>query len=153
MEGLFRRDRDHLAGAAPTRHSARTTRTARRRNPAEGPRYHDAVLDLYLRAGTEASRVLRNHGVFIVKCQDEVSANRQRLTHVELINAYTEAASTARTCSWWSGPTVPGSPGCSAGAPRKTTPTSWCSSSWTPAPKRLRAPGSHRTLERQPAAQ
>jgi hypothetical protein len=34
--------------------------------------------------------VLRNHGVFIVKCQDEVSANRQRLTHVELINAYAD---------------------------------------------------------------
>jgi len=26
--------------------------------------------------------------VFIVKCQDEVSANLQRLTHVELINEY-----------------------------------------------------------------
>jgi hypothetical protein len=60
-------------------------------DPDQGPRYHEAVLDLYLRAGTEAARVLRNHGVFIVKCQDEVSANRQRLTHVELINAYTEA--------------------------------------------------------------
>jgi len=51
-------------------------------------KYHEAVLDLYYRAGQEAWRVLRDEGVFIVKCQDEVCANRQRLTHVELINEY-----------------------------------------------------------------
>jgi hypothetical protein len=34
----------------------------------------------------EAYRVLKKKGVFIVKCQDEVCANRQRLTHVEIIN-------------------------------------------------------------------
>ena len=53
-----------------------------------GPRWHDAVIDLYARAGREANRVLRPGGVFIVKCQDEVSANTQRLTHVELITGY-----------------------------------------------------------------
>ena len=37
---------------------------------------------------TEARRVLKPNGVLIVKCQDEVSANRQRLTHVEIINRY-----------------------------------------------------------------
>ena len=26
--------------------------------------------------------------MFVVKCQDEVSANKQRLTHVEIISAY-----------------------------------------------------------------
>jgi hypothetical protein len=31
---------------------------------------------------------LKDNGVFIVKCQDEVSANRQRLTHIEIINEY-----------------------------------------------------------------
>src|SRR5262249_42758131 len=51
-------------------------------------KYHEAVLDLYFAAGKEASRVLRDGGIFIVKCQDEVCANRQRLTHVELINEY-----------------------------------------------------------------
>jgi len=51
-------------------------------------KYHEAVLDLYFRAGREAWRVLRPEGVFIVKCQDEVCANKQRLTHVELINEY-----------------------------------------------------------------
>jgi len=43
---------------------------------------------LYFKAGREAHRVLRERGVFIVKCQDEVSANRQWLTHIELINEY-----------------------------------------------------------------
>ncbi|WP_051581562.1 DNA methyltransferase [Pseudonocardia acaciae] len=91
MEGLFRRDVEHLAGSGS--HAAFRGRYSNgaATEAGTGPRYHDAVLDLYLRAGTEAHRVLRNHGVFIVKCQDEVSANRQRLTHVELINAYAEA--------------------------------------------------------------
>ena len=55
-----------------------------------GRKYHDAVLDLYLEAGVEAHRVLRDRGVFIVKCQDEVCANRQRFTHVEIMNAFEE---------------------------------------------------------------
>jgi DNA methylase len=49
-------------------------------------KYHDAVLDLYFSAAREAFRVLRHGGVYIVKCQDEVCANQQRLTHVEIIN-------------------------------------------------------------------
>jgi hypothetical protein len=52
----------------------------------DGPKYHEAVLDLYFSAGIEARRVLKPNGIFIVKCQDEVCANQQRLTHVELIN-------------------------------------------------------------------
>lgn len=48
-------------------------------------KYHDAVLDLYFRAAREAWRVLKANGIYIVKCQDEVCANQQRLTHVELI--------------------------------------------------------------------
>ncbi|MDP7151202.1 MAG: DNA methyltransferase [Paracoccaceae bacterium] len=51
-------------------------------------KYHEAVVELYLDAGIEALRVLKDKGVFIVKCQDEVCSNRQRLTHVELINAF-----------------------------------------------------------------
>jgi hypothetical protein len=49
-------------------------------------KYHEAVLDLYFTAAKEAWRVLREGGIYIVKCQDEVCANQQRLTHVELIN-------------------------------------------------------------------
>ena len=50
-------------------------------------RYHAVILRLYLDACAEATRVLKPSGVLIVKCQDEVSANRQRLTHVEIITA------------------------------------------------------------------
>ena len=46
------------------------------------------MLDLYFAAGREAWRVLRPGGVYIVKCQDEVCANVQRLAHVEIINEY-----------------------------------------------------------------
>ena len=49
-------------------------------------KYHEAVLDLYLIAAQEAWRVLRQGGIYIVKCQDEVCANIQRFTHVEIIN-------------------------------------------------------------------
>ena len=45
-------------------------------------------MELYAAAGREAKRVLCNRGVFIVKCQDEVCANRQRFTHVEIMTAY-----------------------------------------------------------------
>jgi hypothetical protein len=49
-------------------------------------KYHEAVLDLYFSAADEAWRILRVEGRYIVKCQDEVCANQQRLTHVEIIN-------------------------------------------------------------------
>lgn len=49
-------------------------------------KYHEAVLALYFMAAKEAFRVLKNKGIYIVKCQDEVCANKQRLTHVEIIN-------------------------------------------------------------------
>ena len=60
----------------------------RNNNGAKGSnkKYHEAVLDLYYTAAREAWRVLREGGVYIVKCQDEVCANIQRFTHVELIN-------------------------------------------------------------------
>jgi hypothetical protein len=46
---------------------------------------HEAVLALYFGAAKEAWRVLRSDGILLVKCQDEVCANQQRLTHVEII--------------------------------------------------------------------
>lgn len=86
MEGLFRPSKDHLAGAGS--HAAFRNHYSNGQSTTEGPKWHDAVLDLYYKAGVEAKRVLKENGIFIVKCQDEVSANRQRLTHVELINHY-----------------------------------------------------------------
>lgn len=86
MEGLYRIDASQMAGSgtyAPFRNVySNGERTL------GSPKYHDAVLDLYFKAGKEAYRVLRKYGVLIVKCQDEVSANTQRLTHVEIIKEY-----------------------------------------------------------------
>jgi hypothetical protein len=61
-----------------------------RNNVAQSDKkYHEAVLDLYFTAADEAKRVLRNEGIYIVKCADEVCANQQRLTHVDIINELT----------------------------------------------------------------
>jgi hypothetical protein len=89
MEGLFRKDTRHMAGGG-THAAFREHYSDGKAKNGDGPKWHDAVLDLYYRAGAEARRVLRSGGVFIVKCQDEVSANRQRLTHVELITRFEE---------------------------------------------------------------
>ena len=96
MEGLFRRKTDHMAGSGT--HAAFRVAYSNGRatqdkpqggdEQAKRPRWHDAVVDLYARAGREAVRVLRRGGVLIVKCQDEVSANKQRLTHVEIITGF-----------------------------------------------------------------
>jgi len=88
MEGLYRRSTDHMAGAGT--HAAFREYYSNGEKTDSGPKYHAAVIDLYFKAGKEAHRILRDGGIFIVKCQDEVSANRQRLTHVELINEYSE---------------------------------------------------------------
>jgi hypothetical protein len=93
MEGLFRRATGHLAGSGS--HAAFRARYSDGRatpdeaaNDGEPPaKWHDAVVKLYREAAVEAARVLRDEGVLILKCQDEVSANKQRLTHVELVNA------------------------------------------------------------------
>jgi DNA methylase len=87
MEGLFRKETGHMAGSG-THEAFRRHYSDGNATNGDGPKWHDAVLDLYYRAGDEAHRVLKLGGVLIVKCQDEVSANRQRLTHVELIERF-----------------------------------------------------------------
>ena len=91
MEGFYRRNNTHLAGNG----SFSSFRDAYSDGKAYAqkvgmPKYHDAVLDMYYSAGYEAYRVLKPKGIMIVKCQDEVSANKQHLTHVEIINEYTK---------------------------------------------------------------
>ncbi len=80
----------HSPGGAA--HSTHTAFESRYRNNGVGnqtrSQYHEAVLELYVEAGKEAYRVLRDRGVFIVKCQDEVCSNRQRFTHVEIMQEY-----------------------------------------------------------------
>lgn len=88
MEGLYRKSNGHLAGSGS--HRAFREHYSNGQITEEGPKWHGAVLDMYIRAGSEAHRVLKPGGVLIVKCQDEVSANTQRLTHVEIILKYEE---------------------------------------------------------------
>ena len=91
MEGFYRRNSDHLAGNG-TFSSFREAYSdgSIYEQKEDTPKYHDAVLDMYYSAGCEAVRVLKSKGIMIVKCQDEVSANKQHLTHVEIINEYTK---------------------------------------------------------------
>jgi hypothetical protein len=86
MEGLFRKSVDHLAGVGA--YAAFREFYSNGEETTEGPKWHAAVIDLYFKAGYEAHRVLKDNGILIVKCQDEVSANRQNLTHVEIIKEY-----------------------------------------------------------------
>lgn len=87
MEGLYRRKVSHMAGGG-THAAFREHYSNGQATNGSGPKWHQAVLDLYFRAGQEARRVLRTGGMFIVKCQDEVSANRQELTHMQLITHF-----------------------------------------------------------------
>ena len=88
MEGFFRNGQTTKAGAG-THAAFRDHYSHGHEAPRQGGgKWHAAVVDLYVDGGREAWRVLKDKGVLIVKCQDEVSANRQNLTHVEIINAY-----------------------------------------------------------------
>jgi hypothetical protein len=89
MEGLYRKDKGHMAGGG-SHQAFREHYSNGEATNGDGPKWHNAVLDMYFRAGREAHRVLKPGGVLIVKCQDEVSANTQRLTHVEIIVKYEE---------------------------------------------------------------
>lgn len=88
MEGLYRTNKSALAGSGTHQafQDAYSNGEAQDKKPER--KYHDAVLQAYLSVIPEVKRILVPSGKFIVKCQDEVSANRQKLTHVELIWAY-----------------------------------------------------------------
>ena len=87
-------DPPYMHSPGGTAHQSHPPFEAHYRNNGSGNRteskYHEAVLDLYHDAGTEAYRVLRERGVLIVKCQDEVCSNRQRFTHVEIMQDYAD---------------------------------------------------------------
>ena len=85
-------DPPYMHSPGGTAHTVHAAFERHYRNNGTGNRttkkYHEAVLELYEDAGKEAYRVLRERGVLIVKCQDEVCANRQRFTHVEIMQSY-----------------------------------------------------------------
>lgn len=88
MEGLYRKTKDALAGSGSHTAFQKAYSNGGLRCATKERKYHDAVLEAYLSALPETKRILKRGGKFIVKCQDEVSANRQKLTHVELIWAF-----------------------------------------------------------------
>lgn len=88
MEGLYRKTKEALAGSGTHSSFQEAYSNGEVRSEKKVRKYHDAVLEAYLSVLPEVKRLLRPSGKFIVKCQDEVSANRQKLTHVELIWAF-----------------------------------------------------------------
>lgn len=87
MESFYRENGEHIGGQG-THHSFRHAYSSDNGIEKTAAKWHEAVTEMYEQAGLEAYRVLKDKGVFIVKCQDEVSANKQRLTHVEIITSY-----------------------------------------------------------------
>lgn len=86
-EGYFRRNENMMPGNgshSPFRESYSNGKVM----DTKGSKYHQAVLDLYCEAGREAKRMLKDDGTLIVKVQDEVSANTQELTHIQVTNFY-----------------------------------------------------------------
>lgn len=92
MEGFYRRENEQKAGSGT--HNAFRDAYANGTEINENEefrgvqRWHAAVTDMYFQAGREAYRVLRQSGILITKCQDEVCGGKQWLTHVEIINYY-----------------------------------------------------------------
>lgn len=87
-EGFYRRNKDMLAGGNGSHEQFRENYSNGEVIDTNGSKYHQAVLDVYYNAGLEAHRVLKEDGTFIVKTQDEVSANTQELTHIQITNFY-----------------------------------------------------------------
>ena len=85
-------DPPYMHSPGGTAHSGQKPYESYYRNNSTGNRtgnkYHEAVLELYVDGGREGYRVLRDRGVLIVKCQDEICSNRQRFTHVEIMREY-----------------------------------------------------------------
>ena len=88
MEGFFRKKQKAAGGT----HAAFRKYYANGDEDSEpdGPKWADAVVSFYFDAIDEGIRVLKTKGILVVKCQDQVSANIQRLIHVEIINFATK---------------------------------------------------------------
>jgi hypothetical protein len=93
MEGFYRQEQSEKAGQGSHKsfqvaYSGGTEGVFFEEKPRGRLSWQDRVTDAYVSGAIEAKRVLKEEGFFIVKCQDAVSANIQRLTHVELITSF-----------------------------------------------------------------
>jgi len=86
IEGFYRKNEDQLPGTS-SHSSFRESYSNGKKIEASG-RYHKRVLNMYFKAGEEAHRVLKEEGLLIAKMVDEVCANRQELTHIQVTNYY-----------------------------------------------------------------
>ncbi|MDD9808148.1 MAG: DNA methyltransferase [Gammaproteobacteria bacterium] len=86
MEGFYRNPGGGEKAGDGTHKAFRNYYSNGDEKQGKGPRWHDAVLAMYFASIEEARRILADKGVLIVKCQDQVCANTQRLTHVDIIN-------------------------------------------------------------------
>lgn len=87
MESFYREKTEHIGGQG-THSSFRESYSSNLGMELSEGKWHETVISMYEKSGLEAFRTLKDNGLLIVKCQDEVSANKQRLTHVEIITAY-----------------------------------------------------------------
>jgi hypothetical protein len=46
--------------------------------------YHKDIIELYRRGMREAVRILKNNGLLLVKCRDEVESSVQKRSHIEI---------------------------------------------------------------------
>jgi hypothetical protein len=95
MESFYRKNKQQIGGVGTHDSFRQAYSSGQCLETSSNAKYHDAVTEMYVLAGVEAYRVLKDDGILIVKCQDEVSANKQRLTHVEIISAYEELGYTS----------------------------------------------------------
>ena len=90
MEGFYRKENHQKAGSGTHATFAEAYSNGNETNDdishVGTKKWHAAVTDMYFKASLEAYRVLKKKGILIIKCQDEVSAGKQWLTHVEIIN-------------------------------------------------------------------
>lgn len=87
LESFYRENKEQVGGQG-THNAFRQSYSSNTGLEVSEKKWHEAVIDMYEKAGVEAFRVLKDNGLLIVKCQDEVSANKQRLTHIEIITGY-----------------------------------------------------------------
>lgn len=87
MEGFYRSNEAHKAGMGTYRSfaDAYSNGTEVDTKYVGTKKWQNAVIDMYKESSVEAYRVLKKGGVFIVKCQDAVSANLQWFTHVDIM--------------------------------------------------------------------